>query len=45
MADYEEVERIPSSEAMWEEAPESKYPSLFRGGCSVMVLKEDAREH
>jgi len=29
---------------MWEEAPVSKYQSLFSGGVSVMVLKVEARE-
>jgi len=29
---------------MWEEAPVSKYQSLFTGGVSVMVLKVEARE-
>jgi len=39
-----ERERIPASEAMCEEAPESKYQSPPEGGVTIMVLKAEARE-
>jgi hypothetical protein len=37
-------ERVPSWEVMWEEAPVSRYQSLFTGGVSVMVLNVEASE-
>jgi hypothetical protein len=40
----EESERVPSWEVMWEEAPVSRYHSLFTGGVSVMVLNVEASE-
>jgi hypothetical protein len=33
-----------SCEVMWEEAPVSRYQSLFAGGVRVTVLKVEARE-
>jgi hypothetical protein len=37
-------DKVPVSEVIWEEAPESKYHSLFCGGFNVMVLKVGARD-
>ena len=38
------VERLPAAEVRWEPAPESAYHSEVRGGLSVIMLNEFAKE-
>ena len=41
----EKWERVPGSNVMWEEAPESRYQSVACGWLSVIVLNVEVRDY